>query len=178
MKIRFTRTVGLLVLCMGLGACSWFNGSDGMGVETGSQSASSAESSGAQAYGLGGSDSFSAENGFVDGKPTNQTYYFGFDTNHVQAQYDKNLSAQAAYLVEHPNVHVRLEGNTDERGSREYNIALGERRALSVEKVLEMQGVPKKQIILVSYGAEKPAVLGHQESAYHLNRRVNLKYQG
>jgi peptidoglycan-associated lipoprotein len=70
-----------------------------------------------------------------------------------------------------------IEGNTDLRGSREYNIALGQRRANAVKSILRMQGVPNKQIRTVSYGAEKPIAFGHTEAAYRLNRRDDLRYE-
>jgi peptidoglycan-associated lipoprotein len=73
---------------------------------------------------------------------------------------------------------VTLEGNTDERGSREYNIGLGDRRAESVKRALELQGVAAQQITVVSYGEEKPAAEGHDEAAWRLNRRVEIVYVG
>ena len=71
---------------------------------------------------------------------------------------------------------MTLEGHTDERGSREYNIALGDRRALSVQRILELNGVAPEQVTVVSYGEEKPAAEGHSEAAWRLNRRVELLY--
>jgi peptidoglycan-associated lipoprotein len=80
-------------------------------------------------------------------------------------------------LATHPNAKILLTGNTDEHGSREYNIGLGQRRADSVASVLEADGASKNQITTVSYGAEKPVALGHDEAAYAQNRRVDLIYQ-
>ena len=84
------------------------------------------------------------------------------------------VAAHAGYLVKYPAARLRLEGHTDERGSREYNIGLGERRAQSVRKALMLQGVAEAQIATVSYGEERPAVEGSEESAYAQNRRVEL----
>jgi peptidoglycan-associated lipoprotein len=84
------------------------------------------------------------------------------------------VAAHAAYLTKFPTARVRLEGHTDERGSREYNIGLGERRAQTVRKALMLQGVSEAQITTVSYGEERPAVEGSDESAHAQNRRVEL----
>jgi peptidoglycan-associated lipoprotein len=88
------------------------------------------------------------------------------------------IQAHADYLAQHPTVKVTLEGHTDERGSREYNIGLGERRAKAVAEMMKLMGVSADQISTVSYGEERPAALGHDESAWHLNRRVEIVYGG
>ena len=134
-----------------------------------------------QTYGQGEHKHFTDEEmekyGFKNGVPSNQVYHFPYDSNVVsESDYD-NVAAQAQYLTEHASAHILLEGNTDERGSREYNIALGERRALAVRDLLEADGVPESQIRWVSYGKEKPLVIGHNEAAYEQNRRVNLVYE-
>ncbi len=84
------------------------------------------------------------------------------------------MAAHAAYLVKFPTARVRLEGHTDERGSREYNIGLGERRAQTVRRALMVQGVAEAQITTVSYGEERPAVEGSDEAAFAQNRRVEM----
>jgi peptidoglycan-associated lipoprotein len=109
--------------------------------------------------------------------PTNQTYYFDFNSNTLHDADYQALTVQAIYLANHPKAKVRLEGNADNRGSREYNIALGWRRDQSVETLLEQQGVSAKQIDKVSYGKERPAVFGNNAYAWKLNRRVNLMYE-
>jgi peptidoglycan-associated lipoprotein len=83
----------------------------------------------------------------------------------------------ANYLLDHPEASVTLSGHTDERGSREYNIALGERRAESVKRLLLARGVSAQQVNVVSYGEEKPAVAGHGEEAWSKNRRVAFNYR-
>ncbi|GJM06284.1 MAG: peptidoglycan-associated lipoprotein [marine bacterium B5-7] len=173
---QIIQLAGVACLCLSMSACSWFMNNDD---EKGAGGHASIVEQGAQSYGVSDQAQFDGEDGeygFTDGRPSNQTFYFAFDNSKVNTQYDANLTAQANYLKDHPNVNVRLEGNTDERGSREYNIALGERRALSIARYLEIHGVPKQQLSIISYGAEKPVVLGHAESAYHMNRRVMLKY--
>lgn len=100
--------------------------------------------------------------------------FFAFDSSEIQSQYIEVVAAHAAYLVKFPSATVRLEGHTDERGSREYNIGLGERRAQSVRRALMLQGVAEAQIVTVSYGEERPAAEGEDEAAHAQNRRVEL----
>ena len=109
--------------------------------------------------------------------PANQTYYFSFDRTEMRPQDIIALRIQAQYLLEHPTVEIRLEGNTDERGSREYNIGLGWRRDQAVQRQLEQVGVSPSQIEMVSYGKERPAVAGDNEHAWSLNRRVDFIYK-
>ena len=107
-----------------------------------------------------------------------RTIYFQYDSSQVQQDFIPVISAHATYLLKHPNYKLVLEGHTDERGSPEYNIALGEQRAKAVALLMEAQGVPASQLRIVSYGEEKPAVEGHDEAAWQLNRRVELVYEG
>jgi peptidoglycan-associated lipoprotein len=100
--------------------------------------------------------------------------YFEYDSSEIRSDYVSVVAAHAAYLTKYPTARVRLEGHTDERGSREYNIGLGERRAQTVRKALMLQGVAESQITTVSYGEERPAVEGSDESAYAQNRRVEV----
>jgi peptidoglycan-associated lipoprotein len=102
------------------------------------------------------------------------TVYFAYDSSEIQSDYVAIVAAHASYLAKYPAAKIRLEGNTDERGSREYNIGLGERRAQAVRKALMLQGVADAQITTVSYGEERPAAEGHDEAAYSQNRRVVL----
>ena len=108
--------------------------------------------------------------------PSNQTYYFAFDSSALRPSDLKAIRIQGNYLALHPKAIIRLEGNTDNRGSREYNIGLGWRRDQTVYNVLKLQGVRSRQIRMVSYGKERPAVIGNNERAWMLNRRVNLIY--
>jgi peptidoglycan-associated lipoprotein len=102
--------------------------------------------------------------------------YFEYDSSEVQAQYRPVVEAHAAYLAANPNVSITLEGHADERGSREYNLALGERRAESVKQQMTILGASSAQIRLVSYGEERPAIDGHDEYSWSQNRRVEILY--
>jgi peptidoglycan-associated lipoprotein len=102
--------------------------------------------------------------------------YFDFDRADIRADSQSVVAAHAAYLSKNPNQKVRLEGHADERGSREYNIGLGERRGQTVRRALALQGVAEAQLSTVSYGEERPAAAGSDEQAYALNRRVEIVY--
>jgi len=102
------------------------------------------------------------------------TFYFDFDTSEIKPDARDVLVAHARYLSDNPRQQVRVEGHADERGSKEYNLALGERRAKAVERFLIVNGASRGQIETVSYGEEKPAVRGSSESAWAQNRRVEL----
>lgn len=105
------------------------------------------------------------------------TIYFVYDSSDVQPDFIPVINAHAQYLVAHPSQKLTLEGHADERGSPEYNIALGDQRAKAVAGMMKAQGVSDGQLTLVSYGEEKPAVFGNDESAYERNRRVEISYQ-
>ena len=102
--------------------------------------------------------------------------YFDFDRSDIRADSQTVVNAHAAYLAKNPAQKVRLEGHADERGSREYNIGLGERRGQAVRRALALQGVAETQLSTVSYGEERPAAAGSDEQAYGLNRRVEIVY--
>ncbi|HEY8053208.1 MAG: peptidoglycan-associated lipoprotein Pal [Steroidobacterales bacterium] len=102
--------------------------------------------------------------------------YFEFDNSEVRGAGVELVAAHARFLAAHPGTRVRLEGHTDERGSREYNIGLGERRAQAVRRALMLQGAIDGQISTVSYGEERPAAAGHDEEAWAKNRRVEIVY--
>jgi peptidoglycan-associated lipoprotein len=102
--------------------------------------------------------------------------YFDFDKSDIKPEFAPIVQAHAQYLVAHPAAKLKLEGNTDERGTREYNIGLGERRAQAVRRALMLQGVSETQLTTVSFGAERPAVEGDDEAAWAKNRRVQLVY--
>lgn len=102
--------------------------------------------------------------------------YFEFDSSEVRSTGVEVVAAHARYLAANPATRVRLEGHTDERGSREYNIGLGERRAQAVRRALMLQGALDGQLSTVSYGEERPAAAGHDEEAWAKNRRVEIVY--
>lgn len=143
------------------------------------QSTVAGQQQGAQATGVnvGGGNSASALNA-PSGPPAKRVVYFAFDSSAISEAGRQLIAQHAAYLSQHPEVSVVLEGHTDERGSREYNLALGERRAKAVEQLLELQGVSATQMQVISFGAEQPVALGHNEAAWRLNRRVEMLYSG
>ena len=105
-----------------------------------------------------------------------RSIYFGFDQYRVNDSYNPVLKGHAQYLSGHAGASVMIEGNTDERGSSEYNLALGNRRAESVRKVLDVLGASDKQIEVVSFGKEKPKSTCHEESCWAENRRADIVY--
>jgi peptidoglycan-associated lipoprotein len=104
-------------------------------------------------------------------------FRFGYDRYDVSGQDFDSLYAHANYLQKNPNKRIRIEGHTDERGSREYNIGLGERRAKAISNVFLSKGVGANQFSIVSYGEEKPEIHGSSEQNYQLNRRAVIVYE-
>lgn len=104
--------------------------------------------------------------------------YFDFDSSQISGEQREIIDAHAGFLSRNPDVSVVLEGHADERGTREYNLALGERRAKAVEQLLLVQGVSADQIQVISFGEERPVALDNNESAWRLNRRVEILYSG
>lgn len=105
-----------------------------------------------------------------------QSVYFAYDSSTLAAGEDAKVSAVAAYLQGKPGTFVLVEGHCDERGSNEYNMGLGERRALAIRESLVSQGIQASFIVTQSYGEEKPAAMGHDESSYSQNRRGDFKF--
>lgn len=128
----------------------------------------------AQSSGLGQDSSFGDEARSPHGN--GRVYYFDYDSPVVRSDDKPAIVANANYLLGHPGAKVMLEGHTDPRGSREYNIGLGERRAKAVAQILTAKGVSPAQIRIVSYGAEKLAVNGRTEADFQRDRRVVLVY--
>jgi peptidoglycan-associated lipoprotein len=104
--------------------------------------------------------------------------YFDFDSDAVKAEYRPIVEAHAKYLLAHADAKMVVQGNTDERGTREYNLSLGQRRSVAVKKALNLLGVQDKQIETVSYGEEKAAVNCADEACFAQNRRVDIVYEG
>jgi len=107
-----------------------------------------------------------------------RSVYYDFDSNLVKADYKPLVAAHARYLREHSRADMRIEGNADERGSREYNLALGQRRADAVKQMMQLMGVRVTQIETVSYGEERPRKTGSDETSWAENRRADIVYQG
>lgn len=104
--------------------------------------------------------------------------YFDLDRADIKPEYMNILNAHASLLAAYPNLRVRLEGHADERGSRDYNVALSERRGYSVLDYLQVKGTSSNQMEVIGYGEEVPAMFGHNEAAWSKNRRVEIKYAG
>jgi peptidoglycan-associated lipoprotein len=142
-------------------------------------SSSTSPSGGASTSGsdLGGDNANGRGAGDATGPLARKVIYFDFDKSEIKPEYAPIVKASGQTLTERPGLKVKLEGNTDQRGTREYNIGLGERRAQAVRRALLLQGVAETQITTVSFGAERPAAEGDDESAWSKNRRVELVYQ-
>jgi peptidoglycan-associated lipoprotein len=168
----------LVVTVVALGACAHKPPKD-TGQTGASQVPAGALANGAGANGAtGAAGAGTGEDvaGPQEGILAQRIIYFAFDSSDISGDGMALVTAHAHYLVSHPTMHVRLEGNTDERGSREYNIGLGERRAQAVRRAMLLQGVAETQLSTVSYGAERPQVDGHDDTAWAKNRRVVLNY--
>lgn len=107
-----------------------------------------------------------------------RSVYFDFDSYVVKDEFRSLVAAHAKYLRDNANARVLLQGNADERGSREYNLALGQRRADAVKYALTLSGAKEAQVEAVSLGEEKPRATGHDEASWAENRRVDIRYQG
>jgi peptidoglycan-associated lipoprotein len=107
-----------------------------------------------------------------------RSVFFDFDSFVIKDDFKSLIQAHAQYLKQNGRAKVILQGNADERGSREYNLALGQKRSDAVKKALEVLGVPEAQIEAVSFGEEKPRAAGHDEASWAENRRADIVYQG
>ena len=135
---------------------------------------SMADTDGFDNGGLGEGEEFDDFNDMDD--ELTMVIYFDFDQSELRAEYADVLQRHASNLANDSRARIRLEGHADERGSREYNIGLGERRSQSVRRLLLIQGASADQISTVSFGEERPAAFGSDEESYQLNRRVEIQY--
>jgi peptidoglycan-associated lipoprotein len=140
-------------------------------------SSGSAEGASTSTSPLGG-DANSTARGLGEGTGAlaRKVIYFDFDKSEIKPEFADIVTAAARNMTANPKMKLKLEGNTDERGTREYNIGLGERRAQAVRRALMLQGVAESQVTTVSFGAERPAVEGDDEAAWSKNRRVEVVY--
>jgi len=176
-KVSIHRVLAVLLLVV---ACALTACASKPPKPTGSGEAGTANT-GAEGAGAGnananGSGSDDEIAGPQAGMLAKRTVYFDFDSSEIKGEGTDIVAAHAKYLASHSSARVRLEGNTDDRGSREYNIGLGERRAQAVRRALLLQGATEAQLQTVSYGAERPAAVGNDESAWAKNRRVEIVY--
>jgi len=150
---------------------------DGASVED-RGSDSSATSDSANTTGLPGVGTFKGDPLDNPASPlATRVIYFDYDSSEITPEFQEVILAHGQYLAEHQATSITLTGHTDERGSREYNIGLGEQRAQSVRRMLLFQGAADRQVEVVSYGEEKPVAEGHDESSYSQNRRVEIVYK-
>lgn len=176
----WTTRIGGLVLAASLAACGSSVKLDEAPVED--RNTSSTGQGGQEGAGTG-VDPRGVTGVQVPGMDTQQPealsriVYFDYDSFEVRSEYTGALEANARYLKANPNRKVSLEGHTDERGGREYNLALGQKRAEAVRRSLAVLGVPEAQMEPVSFGEEKPAAMGMDETSYAKNRRVELSYR-
>jgi peptidoglycan-associated lipoprotein len=178
MKLRALKFAPLLVLSLLLAGCAGTTDTkqaqDGAPIAEGGQdgAADGAQTSGAQEGGTWSGSPLENPDSLLYTK----TIYFDYDVDEVRADYRDVVAAHGDYLAANPAVTVTIEGHADERGSREYNIALGERRANGVKRLLMAQGAAENQIITISYGEERPAAMGSGETSWELNRRAEFVY--
>ena len=174
MKLKKLAQV-MLVSCsiLSLAACSSMHRSS-----SGNADAADVNGGGAQTSGLGGdgSGTFGTDGMSPEQLLAKHVYYFDYDRAVVNDNERPAINANADRIVANPRTKVLLEGHTDPRGSREYNVALGERRANAVADLLKAKGVNPSQIRVISYGAERLAVPGHTEEDFRFDRRVVLVY--
>ncbi|MEY2680327.1 MAG: hypothetical protein RL661_558 [Pseudomonadota bacterium] len=174
--------LGGLLLVLAISGCSSKGGLDETNAGASAARRGHAKAGGAgHAYADVGRNSQFTGLGDLDsgtGPLSKRVIYFAYDSDDVLPEYEPVMTAHAEYLASHPQQTAVLEGHADERGSSEYNIALSERRARSVERSLRLQGAAEGQLQIVSYGEEKPAVSGHEESSWQQNRRVEIVYSG
>jgi peptidoglycan-associated lipoprotein len=178
----YRRTLVLMLLagCLGLAACASHPPKPSAAQQSSSsQNGAGAESSGAEGGANANGGPFGNQSsipGPQQGLLGQRSIYFSFDSSVITGQGTEIVAAHAKYLSDHADARVRLEGNTDERGSPEYNIGLGMRRAQAVRQALLLQGASANQITVVSYGAERPVDPAHDETAWAKNRRVDIVY--
>ena len=129
---------------------------------------------GAQTFPAGSADSISFQN--IQDALNVRVIYFDYDSSRIHPDQVKVVKAHGQFLSQNPDARVTLEGHADERGSREYNLALGERRAIAVKRQLVLLGTSEQQILVKSYGEERPAALGNNEISWRQNRRVEILY--
>ncbi|REC96240.1 peptidoglycan-associated lipoprotein Pal [Kushneria indalinina] len=150
--------------------------SSGGGTQDGDQQ-NAGMNSGSSTQGMSSSSGATGQNAGQQAQmPSENRVYFDFDSDSIRPQYESMLNQHAQYLQRNSSTNIVLEGHTDPRGTREYNLGLGERRANAVRQYLTIQGVPASQIEVVSYGEERRAASGNGEQAYSQDRRVVIDY--
>lgn len=176
---RRTLVMMLLSACLGLTACAHHPPKPSAEQQQSTAGGPGANSAGAEGGANANGGPFGNQSsvaGPQEGLLAKRTVYFDFDSAVIKGDGTDIVAAHAKYLSDHADARIRLEGNTDERGSPEYNIGLGMRRAQAVRQALLLQGASAGQITVVSYGAEHPVDPAHDEDAWAKNRRVEIVY--
>ncbi len=186
-----TRNILSVLMVAGLlSACDPQNvkqddGTSGTAADASQQAEGGAQTGGLYGSGLNGGTALSAANVSYEKSAINdvnsvlaeKVIYFEYDSDQISVDYQALIVHHGKYLAANPDMTVRLEGHADERGSREYNVALANRRAQAVRRLVLFQGVAADQVTVISYGEEKPVALGHDEESWRINRRVELVYE-
>ncbi len=189
----YTKLIPTMMVCGLLTACGpnvktddAVNGGAAAGAGTGSgDSGSGVQTGGLSGSGLGGGTALGGASVSYEKSAINdassvlaeKVIYFEYNSEQISEEYQVLIAHHGRYLAANPDMRVRLEGHADERGSREYNVALANRRAQSVRRLVLFQGVDAGQVDVISYGEEKPVSLGHDEESWRMNRRVELVYE-
>jgi len=174
--MKFSHVLAVALLAVGLAACTKPKQTKPSEPPPATAATGEASTSGVGEAATAGTKPLTPQQQALAALRTRNIVYFDYNSSEIPQEYLAVVSANAAYLVKYPTARLRLEGNTDERGSREYNIGLGERRAQTVRRAMLAKGVADGQMTTVSYGEERPAVPGHDEAAYAQNRRVEFVY--
>ncbi len=189
MKLTASQKALALAFSLGLVAGCSSTGEtmeDGAGVESGQESGGATVYGGSDDGGISSAEMTEEQRREAEARAAEAeeaamreitTFYFDFDTAEIKQEARDVLVAHARYLEANPSQSVRIEGHADERGTKEYNLALGERRANAVQRFLVVNGAARGQTETVSYGEEKPAVMGSNDSAWAQNRRVELIFE-
>ena len=172
MKKQSIKLLVLLFALMLMAGCSSTPEQEGEGADVGTLEGEGAATMGAEGQGDWSGAALDDPNSPL----SNRTIYFEYDSSDISSEYVDVLSAHAQYLAANPSVTMVLEGHCDERGTREYNLALGELRAHRVKQFIMAEGVSNMQINEFSYGEEKAVDSGQNESSWARNRRVEIVY--
>jgi peptidoglycan-associated lipoprotein len=168
---------GTVLLALALAACSGKKAVKSTApVAAGDTVASTDTGAAGQGVANAGSVGATEGNGVSAPAGVGRLVYFDFDSSEVRPEFVPVIAAHAHAIAANAGIHIRLEGHTDERGSPEYNIGLGERRAQNVRRALLLQGVAESQVATVSYGEERPVATGQTEEDWAKNRRVEIVY--
>ncbi|MBU3824865.1 MAG: peptidoglycan-associated lipoprotein Pal [Candidatus Oceanisphaera merdipullorum] len=171
---KLLQSLAIALPMLTLAACSSTSDSDSMGADDSYQNGGGVQTGGMQNGGAMSADEQMRQQ--YEALRRENVIYFEFDQDEVSGHYAQVLEAHANYLRSNPSVSILVEGHADERGTPEYNIALGERRAKAVTSYLQSLGVSGAQLAIVSYGEEKPVDASHTDSAFSKNRRAVLVY--